>query len=199
MADVVPAQARLSREQQKELTMEGIRSAALDLFERDGFEATTVDAIAAAAGIGRRTFFRYFPVKEAVLFGHVLLPGVLDSIDRSLAAGMSPLDATLSSLRDGVAYPEEPSAIDVRRRRLRAELLSHPAVSAYYRTHIAELARQVAAVVQRHPRHAAVPHLAELVGGLVQTVLIAHVDSGEVVHLQVHDASWRRAVSELLG
>lgn len=198
MADVAPAHARLSREQQKERTAENIRSAALDLFERDGFDATTVDAIAAAAGVGRRTFFRYFPAKEAVLFGRVLLPGVLASIDRSLSAGASPLEATLSSLRDGAAYPEAPSPIDVRRRRLRVDLLSHPAVSAYYRTHIAELARQVAAVVQRHPRHAAVPHLAELVGGLVQTVLIAHVDSGEVGHLHVDDEAWRRAVAALL-
>ena len=37
---------------------------ALGLFARKGFEATTVDDIAAAAGIGRRTFFRYFPVEE---------------------------------------------------------------------------------------------------------------------------------------
>jgi TetR/AcrR family transcriptional regulator, regulator of mycofactocin system len=42
---------------------------AFDLFGRQGFERTTIDDIAAAAGIGRRTFFRYFPSKNDVAWG----------------------------------------------------------------------------------------------------------------------------------
>ena len=42
---------------------------ALDLFCARGFDATTVDDIAAAAGIGRRTFFRYYPSKNDVVWG----------------------------------------------------------------------------------------------------------------------------------
>ncbi len=42
---------------------------AFDLFGRQGFDRTTVDDIAAAAGIGRRTFFRYFPSKNDVPWG----------------------------------------------------------------------------------------------------------------------------------
>lgn len=45
-----------------------LRVAALGLFESKGFEATTAEDIALAAGISRRTFFRYFPVREDVLF-----------------------------------------------------------------------------------------------------------------------------------
>jgi AcrR family transcriptional regulator len=40
----------------------------LDLYERNGFDATTIDQIAEAADIHRSTFFRYFEGKEAVLF-----------------------------------------------------------------------------------------------------------------------------------
>ncbi len=40
----------------------------LDLYERNGFDATTIDQIAEAAEIHRSTFFRYFEGKEAVLF-----------------------------------------------------------------------------------------------------------------------------------
>lgn len=46
-----------------------IEQIALDLFTDRGFEATTVDDIAAAAGIGRRTFFRYFASKNDVVWG----------------------------------------------------------------------------------------------------------------------------------
>jgi AcrR family transcriptional regulator len=47
-----------------------LASAAVDLFAANGYEATTVDEIAAAAGVGRRTFFRYFETKDDVLFAN---------------------------------------------------------------------------------------------------------------------------------
>ena len=42
---------------------------AFELFDRQGFEGTTIDDIAVAAGIGRRTFFRYFPSKNDIPWG----------------------------------------------------------------------------------------------------------------------------------
>jgi mycofactocin system transcriptional regulator len=46
-----------------------LEQVAFALFATHGFDATTVDDIAAAAGIGRRTFFRYFPSKNDVPWG----------------------------------------------------------------------------------------------------------------------------------
>jgi mycofactocin system transcriptional regulator len=46
-----------------------LENAAFGLFEARGFEHVTVDEIAAAAGIGRRTFFRYFPSKNDIPWG----------------------------------------------------------------------------------------------------------------------------------
>jgi AcrR family transcriptional regulator len=47
---------------------EALVDAALELFARDGFDATHSDRIAERAGVSPRTFFRYFPTKESVVF-----------------------------------------------------------------------------------------------------------------------------------
>lgn len=58
------------REQQRAATAQRLYEAALNLFAAQGYDATTVEAIAGAAGVAKGTFFVHFPSKEAVL-GHL--------------------------------------------------------------------------------------------------------------------------------
>jgi AcrR family transcriptional regulator len=66
------------RQRKKTATRDRIRATALRLFREQGYDATTVEQIAAAAGVSHMTFFRYFPAKE----------------DVALADGYDPLIAT---------------------------------------------------------------------------------------------------------
>jgi TetR/AcrR family transcriptional regulator, regulator of mycofactocin system len=59
------------RERKKQRTREQIIEAAMGLFAERGYHATTIADIATAADIAPRTFFSYFPSKEAVVFYNV--------------------------------------------------------------------------------------------------------------------------------
>jgi AcrR family transcriptional regulator len=63
-ANPIPIRERTRRLAQTELT-----TVAQDLFVAQGYANTTVDQIAAAAGMSKRTFFRYFPSKDDLVIG----------------------------------------------------------------------------------------------------------------------------------
>jgi len=59
------------REANKMATRAALQQAARALFEERGFDATSVREIAARAGVGERTFYRYFETKEDLISGDV--------------------------------------------------------------------------------------------------------------------------------
>ncbi|MDG0798900.1 TetR/AcrR family transcriptional regulator [Pectobacterium punjabense] len=71
----------------------------LKLFAENGYEATTLDAIAEASGIARRTFFHYFRSKEEIILAwQNALPGELHAEILKLGGGASPITTTQAAL-----------------------------------------------------------------------------------------------------
>ncbi|MFD7710350.1 TetR/AcrR family transcriptional regulator [Streptomyces sp. NPDC059785] len=73
------------RARRRRETAQAIHVAAVRLVERHGYAAVTVDMISVAAGVSPRTFFNYFPAKEAALVAGP--PPLTDEMRQRLAAG----------------------------------------------------------------------------------------------------------------
>ncbi|MDQ3946518.1 MAG: TetR family transcriptional regulator [Actinomycetota bacterium] len=93
------ASPRGLRERHRRRTAAQLEEVALRLFVERGFDATTVDDIAAAAEVSRRTFFRYFASKEDVLLSDH--PRRLAELRAALAA-RPPSEPILTALRQAL-------------------------------------------------------------------------------------------------
>ena len=93
-----------------------------ELFARQGFDATTVDDIAAAAGIGRRTFFRYFASKNDLVWGD--FEEQLRRLDELLTAA-DPAAPMMDALRGAVVEFNrfDPAVVPWHRQRMTLILL----------------------------------------------------------------------------
>jgi AcrR family transcriptional regulator len=90
------------RDRKKGRTRRVIQAEALRLFAEQGFEATTVEQIAAAAEVAPRTFFRYFATKDEVVFWPEYQP-MLASFVAARPADEPAVEAVTHALVDGLA------------------------------------------------------------------------------------------------
>ncbi|MEI7860047.1 MAG: mycofactocin system transcriptional regulator [Acidimicrobiales bacterium] len=94
---LVAPDTEVARGRPASTTRQDVARAALDLFARQGYDDTTVDEIASAVGISRRTFFRYYEAKPDVVWGE--------------------FDTELERLRDSLSEaPDEEPLMEVLRR-----------------------------------------------------------------------------------
>ena len=106
------------RERKKAKTRAAIQEVALRLFERQGYEATTVEQIAEAAEVSPSTFFRYFPTKEDVALYDALDPLFIAAF-QAQPAELSPLAAMRAALHE-VFRVDSPEVVG---QTVRAELI----------------------------------------------------------------------------
>jgi AcrR family transcriptional regulator len=90
------------RERKKARTRASLREHALRLFREQGYQATTVEQIAAAAEVSPSTFFRYFPTKEDVVIQDDMDARLFAAFERQ-PPGLAPVPAIRSALREVAA------------------------------------------------------------------------------------------------
>jgi AcrR family transcriptional regulator len=120
------------RERKKAATRRRLMTVALRLFDKQGFDNTTVEEIAATAEVAPRTFFRYFPTKVDVLFAdHAELVALL----RRTLATRSPhepiIDAVRRATLDGLDQVVADPSLFLTRSRLAASVPAAHARSRY--------------------------------------------------------------------
>ncbi len=105
------------RERKKAATRQSIQDHALRLFVEKGYESTTVEEIAAAAGVSHMTFFRYFPRKEEVVEYDEYDP-LLSELVADQPPAESPIAALHAAIRSGLAVilPRDREALLIRTR-----------------------------------------------------------------------------------
>jgi AcrR family transcriptional regulator len=126
-----------------------LRDAALARFVRDGFDATSIDDIAADVGVSARTFYRYFANKDEVLFADY--EDRLDWFHRALSVRPR-REPLVESVRAAVeSFPDDPGVV-AEIARLRTEGLDPDRIEPHIRRVEAQLGRQIEAhLLQRDP------------------------------------------------
>lgn len=100
-----------------------LAAAAMELFASKGYEATTVDEIAAAAGVARRTFFRHFRSKEEAIFpDHDDTLTRAESVLNAAPPHEHPLDTVCRGIKEVMKMYAASPAVSVERYRLTREV-----------------------------------------------------------------------------
>lgn len=176
------------RERKKLKTRLAIQRAAMRLFERRGYAATTIEDIAAAAEISPSTFFNYFSSKEAVFLEDEFDPAIIAALKRQPAA-VPPVNAIHAALRE-VFGTVEGEARETLRRRMRL-IAREPALRSamldQFASQLDGIAELVAARAGRPATDFEVRNLAGAFLGVMFAATMQLVDDPDVDMLELVD------------
>ena len=139
------------RECKRERTRETIRREAFRLIMLAGYDATTCEQIAAAAGVSPATLFRYFPTKEDIVLQDDYDPMIAEEI-RARPARESPLLAVRRGFAAALAAVYQRDLEEIRQRT--ALILSVPALKARSRDQQDSLVAQLTEALADRARRA---------------------------------------------
>lgn len=167
------------RERKKQRTHQALLEAAVRLFERKGYDETTVAEIAAAADLSTRTFFLHFPAKEDVLLANAQArfdDGVQAVVERGADESMAEVLARAAErMITDSWHTDLPSGLAA----LRADLIaSVPALQAgLLQRMLAGQTRMAEALHRAYPDRLTRIDAAALVGGLLGAINAAALAS----------------------
>jgi len=134
------------RENKKQRTRRDLADAAVRLFTEHGYEHVTMADVAAAAGVSRRTAFRYFPSKDDLVMDYPI--AWMDVFDRSIEANRRhPLETRIRVASHAVAafIESDPESV----KQLFALAFAHPTLAAKYTMSTRIWGQRLAAEIER--------------------------------------------------
>lgn len=178
------------RERKKAKTRAAIQRHALQLFREQGYEATTVEQIAAAAEVSPSTFFRYFRTKEDVALYDDLDPLFIAAFEAQ-PAELSPVQAMRRAWRQVfTSVPTVETEQQWERGRL---ILAVPELRMRMLDQVAEavqlFAELVARRVGRRADEFAVRTYAGAMIGAVLSAILTGMDDPQADFMELVDAS----------
>jgi AcrR family transcriptional regulator len=134
------------REARRQATAHRISLCAQELTGDRGLDGFTMDELAEAAGVSRRTLFNYFPGKDAAVMG--TQPGIDDSLLEEFAAGgpTGQLVQDMAVLADAILEVKDINRDDVHR--VRALVLQEPRLMAYAKQRFEEFGEEFLGLIE---------------------------------------------------
>ncbi|GAA1569842.1 TetR family transcriptional regulator [Actinomadura kijaniata] len=173
------------RERKKLRTRRAIQEHALRLFLDQGYDATTVEQVAAAAEVSPSTVFRYFPTKEDLVVTDEYDP-VMTEFFRSQPADLTPLEALRATFRQVFPYLDaQDRATMVARTRMMLEVpaLRARMIDSMRSGTLGVVAELVGERTGRAPDDRRVQAFAWAVMGVLQAAMYAWLDSDATLDL----------------
>jgi len=168
--DPLPVRERTRRAVRDELTQ-----LAKDLFVEKGYDETTIDDLAAAAGMSKRTFFRYFASKEELVMGKYEVLGEQLAEDLAGRPADEPIWSSLRQVFGRVVEYFESEARGATAVAMENIVRDHPTLNASYLERVSRMQELVldqarARTGQQNP---ADPRTAAIVGAAFSCLIAA--------------------------
>ncbi|MEY2446463.1 MAG: hypothetical protein QOE00_3043 [Ilumatobacteraceae bacterium] len=190
------------RQRKKDSSRRAIEDAAWELFAEKGYEETSINDIAERADVAPRTFFRYFPTKEAVMYPQFdeLLQSVRDEFRRRPAD--EPVITSLFRSFEVLSGSLEGEASRSRQRMaMMKQRGEHPPGTEYFRSRLAEATSEL--VLEREGDSEEGRMRARLASGvvslLIDTTHNCWIEAGARESLHDVGERCRGVMSDLLG